>query len=173
MMRGSLYAVLVAGILTLSPQALSAQARFGLSGGFSAPVSDLSDEAETGYNITAGLFFGGTHVPIGGRVDASLNGFSLKKSSDDVRVIDVTVNGVVNIAQVPTSPYVIGGVGIYNSKFADLDSQTAVGLNLGGGLRFPVGDNTTFFEVRYHLMLGDREVGANLQYIPITFGVVF
>ena len=172
-MRGSLFAALAAGILTLSPQVVSAQARFGLSGGLAAPVSDLADEAEMGYNITAGLFFGGTHVPIGARVDASLNGFSLKKFSDDVRIIDVTANGVVNIAQIPTSPYLIGGAGIYNSKFADLDSQTAVGLNLGGGLRFPVGDLTTFFEVRYHLMLGDREVGANLQFIPITFGVVF
>ena len=172
-MRGSLFAALVAGILTLSPQAVFGQARFGLSGGLAAPVSDLSDEADLGYNVTAGLFFGGTHVPIGGRVDGSLNSFSLKGFSDDVRVIDATVNAVFNLAQIPTSPYLIGGVGIYNSKFSDLDSETAVGLNLGGGLRFPVGDLTTFFEVRYHLMLGDREVGANLQFIPITFGLTF
>jgi hypothetical protein len=173
MMRGSLFAALIAGVITLSPQVMSGQARFGLSGGLSAPVSDLSDEAELGYNITAGLFFGGTHMPIGGRVDGSLNGFNLKKFSDNVRVIDATVNAVFNLAQIPTSPYLIGGVGIYNSKFSNLDSETAMGLNLGGGLRFPVGDLTTFFEVRYHLMLGDREVGANLQFIPITFGVVF
>jgi hypothetical protein len=75
------------------------------------------------------------------------------------------VNAVFNLAEIPTSPYLIGGVGIYNSKFSNLDSETAMGLNLGGGLRFPVGDLTTFFEVRYHLMLGDREVGANLQFI--------
>jgi hypothetical protein len=173
MMRSVLFAALIAGVLALSPHVASGQSRFGLSGGLAAPVSDLSDEADLGYNVTAGLFFGGTHVPIGARVDASLNGFSLKNISEDVRVFDVTVNAVVNIGQVPSSPYVIGGLGIYNSKFGGFDSENAVGLNLGGGLRFPVGDYTTFFEARYHLMLGDREVGANLQFIPITFGIVF
>lgn len=172
-MRSALFAAVVVGILALSPRATSAQARFGISGGLAAPMSDLGDAADLGYNVTAGLFFGGTHVPIGARVDGSINGFSLKNFSDDVRVLDATVNGVVNISQVPTSPYIIGGVGIYNSKFGEADSQNAVGLNLGGGLRFPIGEFTTFFEARYHLMLGDREVGANLQFIPITFGVVF
>lgn len=172
-MRSSLFAALVAGILALSPQAASSQARFGISGGLAAPMSDLGDAAELGYNVTAGLFFGGTHVPIGARVDGSINGFSLKDVSEDVRVLDATVNAVVNISQVPTSPYLIGGLGIYNSKFGDADSENAVGVNLGGGLRFPIGEFTTFFEARYHLMFGDREVGANLQFIPITFGVVF
>jgi hypothetical protein len=172
-MRSSLFAALAAGILALSPQVVSGQARFGISGGLAAPMSDLGDLADLGYNITAGLFFGGTHLPIGARVDGSLNGFSLKNVSEDVRVLDATVNAVFNIGQVPTSPYLIGGLGIYNSKFAKTDSENAVGLNLGGGLRFPVGDYTTFFEARYHVMLGDREVGANLQFIPITFGIVF
>jgi hypothetical protein len=173
MMRSSLFAVLAASILVLSPQVVSGQARFGVSGGLAAPMSDLGDAAELGYNVTAGLFFGGTRLPIGARIDGSLSGFSLKNFSEDVRILDATANAVVNIGQQPTSPYLIGGLGIYNSKFGGADSENALGVNLGGGLRFPVGDFTTFFEARYHRMLGDGDVGANLQFIPITFGIVF
>ena len=172
-MRSTLVAALVAGVLNLSPHVLAAQARFGVSGGLAAPVSDLGDVADLGYNVTAGLFFGGTRVPIGARIDGSLNGFSLKNVNEDVRVLDATANAVVNIGQLPTSPYLIGGLGLYNSKFGSGDSENAVGVNLGGGLRFTLGDFSTFFEARYHRMLGDRDRGGNLQFIPITFGIVF
>lgn len=172
-MRSSLFAVLAAGILALSPQVSSGQARFGVAGGLAAPVSDLDDIAGLGYNVTAALHFGGTHVPIGARVEGGLNGFSLDDADDDVRILNVTVNAVANFGQRPASPYLIGGLGIYNSKVASFDSKSALGINVGGGLRFPIGILTTFLEARYHLMLGDRPDFANLQFIPITFGVVY
>ena len=172
-MRSALFAVLVAGILALSPQVSSGQARFGMSGGLAVPLSDLDDVAKPGYNVAASLHFGGTHVPIGGRVEGSLNGFSLDDGDDDVRILNLTVNAVANFGQRPTSPYIIGGLGIYNSKVGPFDSKNAIGVNLGGGLRFPVGDLVTFVEARYHLMLGNRSDFANLQYIPITFGFVY
>jgi hypothetical protein len=46
-------------------------------------------------------------------------------------------------------------------------------VNVGGGLRFPVAGLTTFFEARYHAMLGEQVKGANYKFIPITFGVMF
>jgi Outer membrane protein beta-barrel domain len=172
-MRSSLFAVLVAGTLTLSPQVASCQARFGISGGLAVPLDDLGDVADVGYNVTAALHFGGTHVPIGARIEGGLSGFSLEDADDDVRVLNLTVNAVANIGQKPNSPYFIGGLGIYNSKVASFDSKSALGINLGGGLRFPIGILSTFLEARYHLMLGDRPDFANLQFIPITFGFVY
>jgi len=172
-MRCSLFAALVAGILALSPKPASGQARFGIAGGLAVPVSDLADDADLGYNVAASINFGGTHVPIGARIEGALNGFRLKNFDDDVRILDLTVNAIANIGQRPTSPYLIGGLGLYNSKVASADSKSAVGMNIGGGLRFPVGDMTTFVEARYHLMFGDRTDLANYQFIPITFGVVF
>lgn len=172
-MRSSLFAVLVAGVLALCPQVSSGQARFGISGGLTVPVSDLDDVAETGYNVAAALHFGGTHVPVGARLEGSLTGFSLDENEDDGRILDLTLNAVANFGQRPTSPYLIGGLGLYNSKVASLDSKNALGINLGGGLRFPIGHLTTFLEARYHLMLGDRTDFANFQFIPITFGVVY
>jgi hypothetical protein len=172
-MRSSLFAALVAGLLALSAHVASGQARFGISGGLAVPVSDLDDVAEPGYNVAAALHFGGTHVPFGARIEGSLNGFSLDEADDDARILNLTLNAVANFGQRPSSPYLIGGLGLYNSKVANLDSKSTVGINLGGGLRFPIGDLTTFFEARYHFMFGDRADFANFQFIPITFGVVY
>jgi hypothetical protein len=172
-MRSSLFAALVAGSLALSPHVASGQARFGISGGLAVPVSDLGDVAEVGYNVAAALHFGGTHVPFGARIEGSLSGFSLDEAREDARILNATLNAVANFGQRPSSPYLIGGLGLYNSKVAKLDSKNALGMNVGGGLRFPIGDLTTFFEARYHLMFGDRTEFANFQFIPITFGVVY
>ena len=173
-MRLSLCAAALVAALALFPSRPAlAQARLSVSGGIATPVSDLSDVADIGYNVNAGLNFGGTYLPIGMRLEGSLNGFDIKDVSENVRILNATANAIVNLGQQSGSPYLIGGLGIYNSKFGDADSENAVGVNLGGGLRFPLGTLNSFFEARYHAMLGDRENGANLQYVPITFGIVF
>jgi hypothetical protein len=165
---------LFAGVLALMPlQPARSQAQLSVSGGIAAPVSDLSDVADIGYNFAAGLNFGGTRLPIGARLEGSLNGFSLKNFNEDVRILNATANAIVNLGHQAGSPYLIGGLGIYNSKFGEADSENAVGVNLGGGLRFPLGTFNTFFEARYHAVLGDQDDGANLQFIPITFGILF
>ena len=169
-----LSAVLLGSALLIAPSTrLHAQAALSVSGGLAAPVSDLGDFADLGYNVAAGLNFGGTRLPIGARFEGSLNGFKLKDVDDNVRVLNATANAVVNFSQKADSPYLIGGLGLYNSKFGSDDSENAVGVNIGGGLRFPLGTLNTFFEARYHAMLGDRDKGANLRFIPITFGIVF
>ena len=172
-MRSSLFAALVAGFVAFSPQIVLGQARFGIAGGLAVPVSDLGDVADLGYNVAAALHFGGTHVPIGARLEGSLNGFGLDDADDDARILTLTLNAVKNFGQRPTSPYLIGGLGLYNSKAASFDSKNALGINIGGGLRFPIHQLSTFVEARYHLMFGDRTDFANFQFIPITIGVVY
>ena len=167
-------AVLLAGAVVLVPfRPVWSQAQLSVSGGVAAPVSDLSDVADVGYNFAAGLNFGGTRLPIGARLEGSLNGFNLKNFNEDVRILNATANAIVNLGQQAGSPYLIGGLGIYNSRFGEADSENAVGVNLGGGLRFPLGNFNTFFEARYHAVLGDQDDGANLHFIPITFGILF
>ena len=166
-------AVLLGSALLCMPAAsLRPQAALSVSGGLAAPVSDLGDVADIGYNVAAGLNFGGTRLPIGLRFEGALNGFGLKDINEDVRILNATANAVVNFSQKSDSPYIIGGLGIYNTKFSDFDnSENGAGVNLGGGLRFPLGTLNTFFEARYHAILGERNRG--MQLIPITFGVVF
>jgi hypothetical protein len=162
------------GALMLAPfTPLAAQTHLSVSGGVSAPVSDLGDIADLGYNVGVGLNFGGTRLPIGARIEGALNGFGLQNSSQSLRIITGTANALVNFSQRSDSPYLIGGLGIYNSKVGDFDSDNSVGVNLGGGLRFPLGDISTFLELRFHSTLSDKQRGGRLQFIPITFGVVF
>lgn len=173
-MRTSTFALFAAGLLGLAPIGMvHAQARFSVAGGVAAPMSDLGDVADLGYNLAVGLNFRGARLPIGGRVEGSVSSFGLKDFPEDVRILNVTANAVVDLGQQRESPYLIGGLGLYNSKFGNAGSENAVGVNLGGGLRFLIGDLHTFFEARYHAMLGEAGASANLQYVPITVGVMF
>ena len=170
---GVLAVVLASGLALVPMDPALSQARIALSGGVAAPVSELSDVVDMGYNVAVGVNLGGARIPIGARIEGGLNGFNFKNTNEDVRILNATANAIVNLGNQDGSPYVIGGLGIYNSKFADTDSENAFGLNLGGGLRFPLGRFNTFFEARYHYAFGDQEEAKNLQFIPITFGVVF
>jgi hypothetical protein len=173
-MRSSIFVVATAGLLSLAPLATAqTQARFSVAGGIAAPMSDLGDEADLGYSVAAGLNFGGSSLPVGVRLEGSFNSFGLNDFPEDVRILNGTANAVVNLGQQAESPYLIGGLGLYSSKFGNAGSENAVGVNLGGGLRFLIGDLNTFFEARYHAMLGEAGAGANLQFVPITVGVMF
>jgi hypothetical protein len=169
-----LAAATLATLLIFSPLTpSSAQIGLSIAGGLSAPVSDLGDVADLGYNIGVGVNFGGTRLPVGARIEGGLDGFGLKGSDESFRIVSGTANAVVNFSQRTDSPYLIGGLGIYNSKLGDFDSDNAAGINVGGGLRFPLGQLNTFLEARYHTTLSDDERGGRLQFIPITFGVIF
>ena len=177
-----LLSVLAAGALAGAPAMLSAQSSMSLSvsGGVAAATGDLGDAADLGYNVAAGLNFGGTRLPVGLRFEGAYNGFGLKNNVDgDVRILTGTANAVFNLSQTPDSPYLIAGLGAYNRRvsggtnFRFSDSKTTTGINIGGGLRFPLSGLSTFFEARYHRMLGESGQGANYQFIPITFGIMF
>jgi hypothetical protein len=172
MLRRISAALLGSAILCMPMAPAHAQVGLSVSGGAAFPVSDLGDETDIGYNVAAGLNFGGTHLPVGLRLEGALNGFGLTNFDGDVRIFDATANAVVNFSQKADSPYLIGGLGLYNTKISNLDgSDNDVGVNIGGGLRFPLSGISTFFEARYHAVLGDGNRGR--QFIPITFGVVF
>lgn len=56
-MRSALIAALLAGVVALSQNITAGQGRtrFAVSGGLAAPMGDLGDVADLGYNVTAGL----------------------------------------------------------------------------------------------------------------------
>jgi hypothetical protein len=167
-------ALLLGSALILSPLTfVRAQTSLSVAGGVAAPVSDLGKIANLGYNVGVGLNFGGTRLPIGARLEGGLNGFGLKDTDLNFRIVTGTANAIVNFSQKADSPYLIGGIGIYNSKFENFDSDNSAGVNIGGGLRFPLGELTTFVEARYHSTLNSDSRGGRLQFIPITFGVAF
>jgi hypothetical protein len=170
-------AIAVATALVAIPVTVHAQTSLSVSGGVNAPVSDLGDIANLGYNVAAALNFGGTSLPLGLRFEGAYNGLALKDGGGDVRIIAVTANAVFNVGKTPDAPYLIAGLGAYNRRLNfdpfGSDDKTVVGINGGGGLRFPLSGISTFVEARYHIMLGNSNDGTNYQFIPITFGIVF
>lgn len=186
-MSRRLLATLAAGALLALPAAAHAQGSTSIlvSGGLSVPMSDLGDAVNSGYNVNLGLAFGAPFLPVGARIEGSFSSFDGKgdtfiggNSGTTTRIASATANAVLNLGASGAAPYLIGGLGIYNRRFsADAtnasDSRTTAGVNIGGGIRFPLSGLSTFLEARYHVMLGNQNEATNLQFIPISFGVQF
>lgn len=178
-MSRRLLAVLAAGALFAIPAASHAQSSSILvSGGLSVPMSDLSDFSNSGYNVNLGLAFGAPLLPVGFRVEGGFSSFDAKGGGATTRIASATANAVLNLGPTGAAPYLIGGLGLYNRRFSsdltnEANSKTSAGVNVGGGIRFPLGGLTTFLEARYHVMLGNQDEATNLQFIPISFGVQF
>jgi hypothetical protein len=179
-MSRRLLAVLTAGALLALPAASRAQsASFLVSGGLSVPMSDLNDLSNSGYNVNIGLAFGAPLIPIGARIEGGFSSFDAKGGGGaSTRIASATANAILNLGAMGVSPYLIGGLGIYNrhfssDAFAASDDRTTAGVNIGGGIHFPLGGISTFLEARYHVMLGNSTEATNLQFIPISFGVQF
>jgi hypothetical protein len=113
--------ILAAGSVPLSAQvAVSRPVRFGIAGGATVPVSDISDFSKTGWHAGALVEAGVPLFPWGLRVDAMWN--QLGEKDTDIgtvknRIIDGTVNATYSFGGLSTTKfYFIGGLGIYNMK---------------------------------------------------------
>jgi hypothetical protein len=172
-MTRRLLAVLAAGLLVAAPAALRAQS-ISLAGGLALPVSDMGDVYQSGYNGTLGLNFGAPLIPVGARIEGSINGFNEKGSGNgDLRILSATANATFGLGM----PYIIGGLGYYNARFKTTvgtltaeQTESGAGINIGAGLSFPLPSLSPFVEVRYHQMLGDND---SVKFVPITFGIKF
>ena len=187
--------VLSAAAAPLSAQAIvSSPVRFGIMGGATFPLSDLKDEAKTGWNAGALVNIGVPLVPVSFRIDGQWQQMQGKDfdagagftDRTDFRIIDGTANVVYTFgAALPTKFYLIGGIGVYNERAKDqatdvTASSTKFGLNGGVGFKFQLTGFATFIEARYHNIIHGEaigDVGSNhapsLQIIPITVGITF
>ncbi|MGH7623637.1 MAG: outer membrane protein [Gemmatimonadaceae bacterium] len=196
MNRSSITAVALGLVLSAAAAPLSAQAivsspvRFGIMGGATFPLSDLKNDAKTGWNAGALVTIGVPLVPVSFRVDGQWQQLQGKNFPDadrtDFRIIDGTANVVYTFgAALPTKFYLIGGIGVYNLRakdnVADVSaSSTKFGLNGGIGFKFQLTGFATFIEARYHNVIHGTSIGdtgssnANsLQFIPVTVGITF
>lgn len=172
-MTKRIFAVLAAGLLAAAPATVRAQS-ISLAGGLALPVSDMGNAYQSGYNGTLGFNFGAPLIPVGARIEGSINGFNAKGSgSGDFRVLNATANAIVGMGM----PYFIGGLGYYNARqkvtLGTLTSEvtkSGAGFNIGAGLTFPLPSLSPFLEVRYHQMLGNND---GVKFVPITFGIKF
>lgn len=169
-----------------SAQLASSPARFGIVGGGTFPLGNLSDIASSGWHAGALVDLGLPLVPLGFRVEGAWHQLGTKTftentpggaftSTEKARVIAVTLNATYALGPQPLiKPYIIGGVGGYNVRFEPSDrdafSETRFGINLGAGLRVQLTGFSTFAEIRWHDIF---TTGSSTQMLPISVGVTF
>jgi opacity protein-like surface antigen len=169
-------ALAVAAILFAAP-ALHAQTSISLAAGATMPLGTTGDGFDVGYNATLGVGIKPPLAPIGVRVEGMFNSMAGKSSPTGLRILSGTVNATLSGVGMPIPmAYLIGGVGMYNSKLTDLpagftaDAENDFGFNIGAGLNIPLTGFGTYIEARYHHVPGD---GGALKFVPITFGIKF
>jgi hypothetical protein len=183
LLRGT--AALAVGMLLSAPAVRAQGAEFALGGGVGVPLGDFDDGAKLGWHGLAAISFVPNGWPVGIQFDGSYQQFGRADASTfKTRLIQGTGNVVFKFKTSEEStfrPYLLGGVGVYNSKFTAEDDPddllgggtTDFGVNAGAGFDFKAGGAGLFIEGRFHnVFSGDESIsGSNLQFIPITLGI--
>jgi hypothetical protein len=142
---------------------------FGVSGGPSFPTGD---GLNSGFHVAGHLGVRSRTSPLGVRFDVLYDNFGVEGTSADLRTLAGTANLMVHLPSAATAvrPYLSGGLGIYNTKFSNVDGRTNAGLNAGVGLDFPMSGIIPFAELRFHTVFTE---GENTTFVPLVFGVRF
>ena len=184
--------------LALMVSASAAQAQrpvsFGIALGASMPTGDAGKVLEMGYHAMGTLSFSPPALPVGVRLDGMFNQIGGKTINGDEfgdsRILALTANATFGMpmAASPISPYLIGGLGMYNFSSPDAEdipatpedeakSETKMGFNIGVGTKFALAGCGTFAEIRYHMVTdaSSDEEGkkSSFTFVPITFGITF
>ena len=154
---------------------------FGFAAGATVPVGDLGDATSTGFHALGTLAISGTaSTPVGFRIDGMYNSLSGKSSGPDVNLWSLNGNVVFAFpGGMSATPYVMGGAGWYNTKTDEdgAESSNNFGLTGGVGARFALSGFSTFAEVRFHNVFGNKNDATDerpsLRIIPLTFGILF
>ena len=187
--QGLVIAALTAGISVLTTARADAQRllSFGVGGGVTFPLGTISNTYETGYNILAFAALGSKDSPLNFRFDGMWNDLGNKSSVPVSNQQMWTLNGnvVFNIGAdtigKTIEPYLIGGVGYYNTSYnvvatgGTLTSSgnihaNSLGINAGLGLHIGKGRLHGFIESRYHYVFVGNH---NFQFLPVTAGLGF
>jgi opacity protein-like surface antigen len=159
----------------------------GVSGGLAIPTGSFGQTFSSGYDIGVLLGIKPAASPVGLRFEGAYQRYDAKGTNPlgiHTNIISGTANAVIGrpAAAGSISPYLIGGVGIYNVKVTasqapNNSSDTKFGLNIGAGIDLPLSGIAVFFEARYHYILlnsgNSFGGGSNLGVVPIVVGVRF
>jgi len=148
---------------------------FNLAAGLALPNGSFGDAHDAGYALIAGMGLRQPGSPISFRAEGVYTAYN-QKSFDGVKtsVGGITGNGIYAFSNPATTvtPYIIGGIGEYNTRVEVRNSEAAsewdFGWNVGGGLRFPLSGFSAYVEARYH-----KVSNADLGFTPIVFGLAF
>lgn len=147
------------------------------------PLGASGDQLVLGWHALGTLGLHTRSFPIGLRLDAAYDQFQYERAligsagpPGAQRITSFSVNPVVRLpnSSQQVTPYFLGGVGSYSVgctlSSSACKSSTSVGWNVGGGAAFQLFGLRAFAEARYHRT---TESNLSLQYLPITFGLLF
>jgi hypothetical protein len=181
-------AALTLGMLLSAPTVRAQGAEFALGGGLGVPLGDFDDAAKLGWHGLAALSFVPEGWPVGIQFDGSYQQFSLDDAAAPAGFTDLKTRFIMGTGNIvfkfKTSeestfrPYLLGGVGVYNTKVTGQDDpgdvlgggETDFGINGGAGFDFKAGGAGLFIEGRFHNVFTS---GSNTQFIPISVGIRF
>ncbi len=167
----SMFAVALAA--QVSTSSLQAQVSLGVGGGVTIPTGDLADAVKTGWHGLANV---GYTLPsgLGFRGDLFYGQNSIEDNplvSGSFKLAGGFGNVTYNFPGQGVRPYVIGTIGMLNTKFEDLDGETDLVFGGGAGVMFKAGsDSNIFAEARYLIINSDPD---SQKLIPITLGIRF
>ena len=171
--------VAAAAALALTAGAAEAQRpTVGVGGGATFPVGDVGEQNGAGWHGLITMGYRPAASALGFRLDGMYHDMGADDVSGarDLRAIALTGNVVLEMPGMAVRPYLIGGAGLYNTRFRGLASDNNLGLNGGVGLKFRFYDFDTFIEARYHAALDAVQRGGEdraAQFVPVTFGFSF
>ncbi len=160
--------------LVLLPGGLAAQPRILLGGGFSAPNGAITDVADPGYHVQAGLQ---VRLPmlssVALRGDGSYHRMGASSASfAGTDVLGGSLSLVVFLPGISLQPYLLGGLGSYRTETGAAEAPESVtDTGYHGGFGVAVGGTGVgaFAEIRYVQI--DRP--ARTRVIPLTLGLRF
>lgn len=166
----------VAAALAFSAADAQAQIGFSIAGGPSFATGDAGDMLDMGYHAKVAAAFSIPVLPIGLEAEGMWTQFNYSDVDDaSSRVLSGTLNAVLNLPTPGITPYIVGGVGMYNGKSDvpgfDSESETDMGVNIGAGVRLGlVGLGGVFAEARLHNIFTE---GESTRFIPVSLGIRF
>lgn len=166
---------MVAAALAFSAAEAQAQIGFSIAGGPSFATGDFGEGLDMGYHAKVAAAFSLPLIPIGLEADAMWTRFDASDLEDaHVQVLNGTLNAVINLPTPVITPYLIGGVGYYNTKVevGELSEDgNDVGVNAGVGVRLGlVGLGGVFAEARLHNIFTE---GESTRFVPVSLGIRF
>jgi hypothetical protein len=163
--------------------------KFGVGAGLNVPVSNVKDYLDAGYRGQAMAKVGLPMLPVSVRFNAGVEQMNLKDSvfpaTGKSTIISGGADAMWAIPMGPLKPYMLAGLGAYNTRWSMEGSETVtstrLGLDAGGGIEFPLGMMSGFFETKLQNIFSDSKTSSSLgsskdfptRTIPITLGVYF
>jgi hypothetical protein len=140
---------------------------FGVGGGPSFPVSELGEEAGTGFHLQASV--GLTVLPVALRADGIFQQFKEEGDGGWIRGIGGVANALLPLPVPGATPYVIAGLGLIHTEdeHGHEEPGTQFSFGIGGGVRLGLLGNGVFLEARY------LDSGEHFRSVPVTVGIMF